>query len=95
MPNQKDVLNYYMNLKYEIDLKHYVVEGTAFYVATHPELPGCIAQGFTVDEAQAYLIDAKLEYIKRSLENGDVVPLPVGVPQASWWGKTWWNDEAK
>jgi predicted RNase H-like HicB family nuclease len=50
--------------------------GELVYLLSHPELPGCMAQGRTIKEAQDNLVDARREYILSLLEDGEPVPLP-------------------
>ncbi len=45
-------------------------------VLRSPELPGCMAQGATMQEAMDNLVDAREEYILSLLEDGQPVPLP-------------------
>lgn len=49
------------------------------YVAIHPELEGCIAQGETILEAKANLETARFDFIEYLLENN----LPIPEPQDS------------
>lgn len=61
--------------------------GEAVYLLSHPELPGCMAQGRTIEEAQDNLVDARKEYILSLLEDGEPVPLPkirLTVTSAGW-----------
>ncbi len=50
--------------------------GEPIYLLSHPELPGCMAQGRTIEEAQDNLADARKEYILSLLEDNLPVPLP-------------------
>lgn len=47
------------------------------YVATVPNLPGCIADGPTRSEAIANVKDAIVLYLESLQEHGDPVPLPI------------------
>lgn len=51
--------------------------GEAIYLLSHPELPGCMAQGETLEEAMDNLGDATKEYIMSLLEDGLPVPPPL------------------
>ena len=51
-------------------------DGEPVYLVSHPELPGCMAQGGTIEEATANLEDARKEYILSLLEDGLPVPTP-------------------
>jgi predicted RNase H-like HicB family nuclease len=46
------------------------------YMARNPELPGCKAQGDSVDEAQANLDEVRIDYINALLEENIPVPEP-------------------
>lgn len=46
------------------------------YVALIRELPGCMTQGETLEEAIAMIEDAKNQWIEVALEHGDNIPLP-------------------
>ncbi|MBI4318437.1 MAG: type II toxin-antitoxin system HicB family antitoxin [Chloroflexi bacterium] len=46
------------------------------FLVEHPELPGCMAQGRTLEEALKELDDARFEYIASLLEDGQRVPPP-------------------
>lgn len=49
------------------------------YIARNPELPRCLADGSTIEEAIGNLASARIEYILSLLEDG----LPVPPPQSS------------
>lgn len=51
-------------------------EGQLVYLASIPELEGCMGQGLTLEEALADLEDAKFDYINSLLIDGLQVPLP-------------------
>jgi len=46
------------------------------FVASHPDLPGCLAQGSSAVEAIANLDDARNDWITFRLEEGLPVPEP-------------------
>jgi predicted RNase H-like HicB family nuclease len=54
--------------------------GAPDYIAFHPELPGCFAQGYTPQEAIDNLAEVRLLWIKSLLEDG----LPVPEPDPLW-----------
>ena len=63
---------------YTVDiLKDETVDGRMVFVASHPELPGCMAQGDTIAEAVENLGAAAVEYIVSLLEDGLPVPSPA------------------
>lgn len=53
-----------------------LTNGEVVILARHPELPGCMAHGATLDEALTNLKEARTEYIYSLLEDGEYVPLP-------------------
>ncbi|MGD0354494.1 MAG: type II toxin-antitoxin system HicB family antitoxin [Dehalococcoidia bacterium] len=55
--------------------KDQTVDGKEVFLASHPELIGCMAQGETVEEAVKSLKEVTYEYILSLLE--DHVPIPV------------------
>ncbi|GAX88622.1 type II toxin-antitoxin system HicB family antitoxin [Effusibacillus lacus] len=60
-------LDYYLSLPYRIVL-HPAPEGG--YAVSIPELPGCISQGETVEEAIKMIEDAKVSWLEIALEDG-------------------------
>jgi predicted RNase H-like HicB family nuclease len=52
-------------------------EGDGYiYIAFHPELDGCIAQGQTLVEAKAFLDEIRLDYMEHLLEYNLPIPEP-------------------
>jgi antitoxin HicB len=66
-------LDYYMSLNYPVELTR--EEGV--FVAAHPDLPGCIAQGDTADEAVTNLDEAREAWIAVGLEDKAFIPEPL------------------
>ncbi|MBQ3335846.1 MAG: type II toxin-antitoxin system HicB family antitoxin [Selenomonadaceae bacterium] len=66
-------LEYYAALPYEITITHSSGGG---YVATIPDLPGCITQGETRLEALEMIEDAKRCWLAAALEDDDDIPEP-------------------
>jgi predicted RNase H-like HicB family nuclease len=63
---------------YSIEFSHdETTTGEPIIVVSHPELPGCMAQGSTFNEALTELEDARKEYILSLLEDGLAVPKPL------------------
>lgn len=60
---------------YKLDRR---TDGTFCYVAWHPELPGCMSDGETPQEALENLEDARRLYIESLME--DHLPIPVPRP---------------
>lgn len=72
MTEQKD-LNYYLSLPYEIVV---LPDPTGGYVAQIPDLPGCVTQGDTIQEALEMLEEAKRAWLEDALESGEEIPEP-------------------
>jgi len=68
-------LRYYMNLPYKLEIIPDPVEGG--FVASYPELPGCLTIGETMESVIANAIDAKREWIGAALEDGFDIPEPT------------------
>jgi antitoxin HicB len=66
-------LAYYLSLNYPIEL----TRDEGFFVAAHPDLPGCIAQGDTADEAIASLDDAREAWIEVGIQDKQFIPEPL------------------
>jgi len=60
-----------------VTVRDETTDGDPVFVMYHPELPGCMAQGITVEEARVNLEDARREYILSLLEDGLEVPVPL------------------
>jgi antitoxin HicB len=69
-------LNYYAGLEYEIKLRKLTKEEGGGWFAEIPLLPGCMADGETVEEAIESLNDAKINWIETALELGRMIPEP-------------------
>jgi antitoxin HicB len=69
----KKDLAHYQALSYPIEL---IQEGGGF-VASHPDLPGCIAQGVTADEAVVNLAQARAAWLEVRFEDGLFIPAPL------------------
>lgn len=64
----------YMKIPYRMEIIEDTYEGG--YVASYPDLKGCITCGDTIELAAAALIDAKREWFKTALEDGYTIPVP-------------------
>lgn len=60
-----------------------IEEGKYVFVLSYVELPGCIAQGDTLEEAVAELEEVTYEYILGYLEDGVEVPAPYATTHAT------------
>ena len=76
----QDRAKHLANQPYAIEVKKdKTTSGEDVYLATNPDLYGCMAQGSTVEEALSNLADARLDYIEGLLEDGEPVPDVVTV----------------
>lgn len=66
----------YMKLPYRVELVPDPYEGG--FVASYPELPGCMSCGETVEQAAANAADAKAAWLQAALDDGVVIPEPAG-----------------
>jgi len=73
-------LKFYLNLRYPITI-HPDPEGG--YVAEIEELPGCMTQAETIDEAFEAIEDARQVWIKGTYEMGQDIPLPRDMEEYS------------
>jgi antitoxin HicB len=70
-------LEEYLTLAYTITIVHdRDDEGTEGYVASVDELPGCLSQGATIEEAAARIGDALEGWLSVALEDGREIPEP-------------------
>ena len=67
-------LEYYMGLPYRLEIVPDEAEGG--YVASYPELRGCLTVGDTAESAAANAGDAKREWLTAALEDGYEIPEP-------------------
>lgn len=74
-------LQYYLELPYRIEFIPDTEEGG--YTVSHPDLPGCISVGETIEEAMANIEDAKKEWLIASLEEGNYIPEPMSLDDYS------------
>lgn len=75
-------IEYYMSLPYTIELQQHREEG--WFVKVR-ELPGCMSQGDTAEEALNMIKEAKELWLEVALEDGDPIPEPR--PAESYSGK--------
>ena len=68
---------YYAALDYPIELSRRDEDEESYWVCEIPDLPGCVADGETPEEAIESLSEAKRLWIESRLEHGHSVPLPT------------------
>ncbi|NPV69752.1 MAG: toxin-antitoxin system HicB family antitoxin [Firmicutes bacterium] len=73
-------LEYYLRLPYRVVL-HPAEEGG--YAAEIPELPGCISQGETMEEALKNIEAAKASWLESAIEDGIEIPEPTAQDEYS------------
>jgi antitoxin HicB len=66
-------INYYLNLPYTREL---IAEPEGGWFIRIKELPGCMSQGETVEEAMEMIADAMRGWIEVAIEDGISVPEP-------------------
>lgn len=71
----------YMKLPYRLELIRDEDEGG--YVASYPELPGCLSVGSTAETAAANASDALREWLTAALEEGIPIPEPQSLDDYS------------
>ena len=76
-------LNEYMELPYNIILRHEKDDSGEYYFATVQELDGCMSDGATVEEAYANIKEAMEGWIEMTLEAGLPVPVPIDTDKYS------------
>ena len=67
----------YMELPYNIVLRHIIDESGEYYFTTVQELDGCMSDGSTIEEAYANIREAMEGWIETKLEAGLSVPIPI------------------
>ena len=78
MKKRRD-FDYYLSLPYKIEIRPSSEGGFGVSI---PDLPGCISQGETVEEAMAMIADAKAAWIEIALEDGVDIPEPTPAEDA-------------
>ena len=68
-------IEYYMNLPYRLELIPDTDEGG--FVASYPELRGCLTSGETAEAALKNALDCKREWLAAALEDGYEIPEPT------------------
>jgi antitoxin HicB len=71
-PKKTKDLNYYLGLRYRIELIP-EVDGWGAIIS---DLPGCVGAGDTIEEALTMLQDAKQGWFASALKHGDAIPEP-------------------
>ncbi|GAV23294.1 type II toxin-antitoxin system HicB family antitoxin [Carboxydothermus pertinax] len=69
-------LEFFMNQDYPIVLRKLSPEDGGGWLAEIPDLPGCMSDGETPEEALANVNDAKLSWLEVAIKRGQKIPLP-------------------
>ena len=67
-------VEHYLSLPYRIELIPDIEEGG--YAVSIPELPGCLSQGESAEEALAMIRDAQRGWLTAAVRHGDPIPVP-------------------
>jgi predicted RNase H-like HicB family nuclease len=67
-------LAYYLDLRYPVTL---YPEEEGGYTAEIKDLPGCVSQGETVEEALEMIEEARRLWLEVAYQHGGEIPLPV------------------
>ena len=76
-------VEYYKNLRYPVQLTRHADEQEEYWLAEVLDLPGCMSDGATPNEAMESLEDAKELWIAAHLEDGYEVPEPTDAREYS------------
>jgi len=63
-------------IKYSFEVRPLPNEDGNGYLVTFPDLPGCMSDGDTIEEAIANAMDAEHSWIETAKEFGDAIPEP-------------------
>ena len=66
-------LEFYLNQKYPVSVYQ---EETGIYSILIPNLPGCMSQGKSIEEALQNIEKARQYWIKTTWQSGNEIPLP-------------------
>jgi antitoxin HicB len=70
-------------LEYPITLRPLARDGGGGWLAEFPDLPGCMADGATPEEAMREAADAARSWIKTAKAHGDPIPTPSRADRSS------------
>jgi predicted RNase H-like HicB family nuclease len=66
----------YLDLPYGVIIRHITDESGEYYFATVEEMPGCMSDGSTSEEALVKIKESMALWIEGAIEDGQEVPLP-------------------
>jgi len=67
----------YLNLPYNIIVRHVTDESGTYYFAKVQELVGCVSDGETVEEVFTNIYEAMEGWIETKLDAGFEIPVPI------------------
>ena len=73
----------YLDLPYNIILRHVIDDSGSYYFARVQEFNGCMSDGETIEEAYANIREAMEGWIETKLDAGFEVPIPLNVEDYS------------
>lgn len=76
-----NTIDYYMGLPYRLEIVKDMEEGG--YVASYPDLKGCLTSGETLESVAANAEDCKREWFRAAIEDGYEIPEPSTVNEYS------------
>jgi predicted RNase H-like HicB family nuclease len=71
-----DLAKRYAVLPYRTHIECEELEGKPWFTGSHPELPGCVADGPSKESVKELLRGVRQEFIQVLLDNGADVPIP-------------------
>ena len=74
-------VEYYIELSYRMEIIPDNEEGG--FVASFPDLPGCITVGDTIEDVIQNIVDAKRAWLESELEIGATIPEPEDLKEYS------------
>ena len=74
-------VEYYIELSYRMEIIPDNEEGG--FVASFPDLPGCITVGDTIEDVIQNIVDAKRAWVESELEIGATIPEPEDLKEYS------------
>ncbi len=82
---KKNPLDYYMRLKYPVQVSEEDDGDGTYYFVRVPDLPGCMSHGATLEEAMRNVEEAKRVWMEARIEAG--LPIPEPVAEARYSGR--------
>jgi antitoxin HicB len=70
--------------KYPFEVRPLAGEEGGGYLVTFPDLPGCMSDGETIEEAISNAMDAELSWLETAKAFGDPVPEPGHAYSGKW-----------